>query len=303
MPFPMPKVFLFCLSISLMLGGCASPTRIRTTAIGNPIPAPQGYVALRQQEIKTSINRQDSSAVSGQFGLIGSLVGSAIDASVNAKRSKEVESASTQLRNALLDYQPADQLVAVIRAQFASTGPVNLTIRRVSDPEDPKRWVKSAAQDTLLIDYDYALSPAYNAVKVCALVTWHRPGASRPAVGMARNLPPVIYQNILSSVRYFPSLKGATLAEKASELSADKGRIVREALDLAQADIAELLAYDLGVPERADNTLYKPEKSDIKRSIDINQFSRGVFLGHIERTTDDRVWIRSVMGDLGADVK
>jgi hypothetical protein len=299
----MPKSLLLCLTIGLLLGGCASPTRIRSTAISSPLPAPQGYVALRQQEIKTSINRQDSSAISGQFGLIGSLVGSAIDASVNSKRGKEVENASTQVRNALLDYQPADHFIAAIRAQFAETGPVNLVVRRVSDPEEPKRWVEAAAHDTLLIDYDYTLSPAYNGVKVCALVTWHRPGANRPAVGMAKNLPPVIYQNVLSSVRYFPSLTGVTLAEKASEITADGAKVVREALDLAQADIAALLVYDLGVPERPDNALYKPEKSDIKRSIDINHFSRGVFLGRIERTTDDRVWIRSIMGDLGADVK
>ncbi|MFT3806320.1 hypothetical protein [Arenimonas sp.] len=85
------------------------------------LPAPVAQelpveVTLSQQEI--AIDTPDNSAVAGQFGLIGALVGAAISNS----QAKTAEERAGQIRNLLIDYRFNEDFERAIRAKIASDG-------------------------------------------------------------------------------------------------------------------------------------------------------------------------------------
>lgn len=291
-------------ALALLLGGCVSPNRIHTPEVTQASSVGvTGIVALRQQELRTTINAQHSDAIAGQFGLIGSLIGSAIDASVNAKRAKAAEASVGHLRDGLLNYAPTDRFTAALTqhaGQANGTPRSTFVVRQVGSPDDPRKWIEAAGTDkVLLIDFDYALTPNCDGVQLSALVTLHARKGGRPPKGMAGNLPPVIYQNVISTVRYFPALLGGDMAAKAEELSADHAKTVRAALDLAQQDMAALILYDLDVAERPENAVYKSDAP--KRVIPVNRFNYMPMEGMVEREDGDRAWVRLAVGDLHAE--
>lgn len=61
------------------------------------------YSLIEQGELDALYPIQDSSAVSAQFGLIGALVGSAIDASANSSSAETAEENLSAIRNELVD--------------------------------------------------------------------------------------------------------------------------------------------------------------------------------------------------------
>lgn len=290
-------------ALALLAGGCVSPNRIHTPAVSQASAVEvTGIVALRQQELRTTINAQRSDAIAGQFGLIGSLIGSAIDASVNSKRAKAAEASAGHLRDALLDYAPAAQMTAALVQNSKKSDNVpraSFVVRQVGAPDDPRKWIEAAGTDkVLLIDYDYALTPTYDGVIVSAQVTLHARKDGRPGKGTASQLPPVTYQNIISTVRFFPISQGTDMAAKADVLAADHAKVVRTALDLAQQDMAALILYDLDIAERPENGVYKSDAA--KRVMAPNRFSAMpvAMMGMVEHTEGSRIWVRSALGDL-----
>lgn len=68
------------------------------------------YSLVRQQELEAVVPVQNSSAVSAQFGLVGALVGAAIDSSVNQSNAERANRNLELIRNELLDF-PFDSIL------------------------------------------------------------------------------------------------------------------------------------------------------------------------------------------------
>ena len=80
-----PKL-LFTASIILLLSACATSSYHIPVSneAHNKIESTNVTLGLNQEEIYLKFVRADSSASTAQFGLLGALIGSAIDASINS---------------------------------------------------------------------------------------------------------------------------------------------------------------------------------------------------------------------------
>ena len=74
---------------------------------------------LQQEELEVQVIIQDSSATAGQYGLIGALVGAAIDASINNSRAKKAERRAEVIRNNTINLDLYGQLADTTRIEAA----------------------------------------------------------------------------------------------------------------------------------------------------------------------------------------
>lgn len=283
---------------ALFAGGCASPNRVALPVGKKAELSPAvGVIGMRQQEIGTSINRSNLTAAGG--GLILAL----IDAGVNNSRAKRAEGAASSIRDSLIDYRPADVLAQALKTALASQTSVTLEDVQVVQIKDvstlPERVKATPNKSVVVLDMTYELQPDFGGTRVVVTASAH-PANGKPAPSSETRgkLPPLCYFNVFSSTYRFPFAAGTKPEEAAKVWSSTEGRLAKEVLDRSFTEIAAMIAYDLDVAAPAENALYKAPNTAQKRAVEVPGGPTVLVQAFVEKSAEDRVWVRCPRGEL-----
>ena len=126
---------------------------------------------VTKEEMDVQIVVSDSSAVSGQYGLIGAMVGAVIDSAINRKNAIAAEVLAEVTRELTQEY---DIIAAAKQSVEGVGGSERWRVLMIEDPVSTVGWDDIAnnafdageAEAVVVLDYDYALTPAANQVRV-----------------------------------------------------------------------------------------------------------------------------------------
>lgn len=140
------------------------------TAKPKPLPMPLAdelpvEVVMAQHELEVDVP-ETASAMGGQFGLIGALIGSAVQNS----QVKKAEERAVPIRDQLLAYRFSERVEAALRAKLASEGlsphPSIKVIQTRWDAADAQADTKDMPLHALVIVPRYSVDAAFNTLSV-----------------------------------------------------------------------------------------------------------------------------------------
>jgi len=248
-----------------------------------PIPLAQELpveVVLNQHELAVEVPAT-ASAVGMQFGLIGALVGSAVQ---NAQ-VKKAEERVVPIRNALLDYRFNERVEAALRAKLASEGlSPNPTIKVMATPWDAVD-AQQSKQDmplhALVIVPHYAIDYDFNTLSVSLL-----------AQLVDRTVKPngKVKTKFLFSRNYafrFP-LAGALGDDNPQRWAGMGAQRLGALLDQGVNQATDMLVHDFSPAGRADR-----EQKIKRETATVKGMS---YPGRAVRQSDEWVWVRTGNG-------
>ena len=114
----MIKKVVYLILVGLIFSGCTiAPHKV---SMQNKIDNKVDVISIiDQQELDALFPIQNSSGVSAQFGLIGALIGSAIDASANSTNAEKATNNLSPIRNKLIDYNFDEILQSNIESKLS----------------------------------------------------------------------------------------------------------------------------------------------------------------------------------------
>lgn len=248
---------LFLLSPLVLLAACGSlpPYQPLSSDARDKIASTDVIVPIRQHEIYVFVPASTAGASAGaSMGLAGAIVGALVDASVDSVRTGKAEKAVTPLRDSLVDYSfdttfKDDLTNSLSQLSWVHVDTVHVVRDfRESDLDNDLAGSKDAA--VLLMTTDYSLDNDGNVLTVTvgaalypnneALRAFVKKGTAKPSTALGNS----IYHDTLVFRR---PLDGATADRDANiaKWSADKGAMMREALDDAAKRLAQKIAADL----------------------------------------------------------
>ena len=251
----MRLVFLCPLLFVLAACGSVPPFQPLPSDARDKIASTDVVVPIRQHEIYVFVPASTAGAAGGaSMGLAGALVGALVDASIDSVRTGKAEKAVTPLRDSLVDYSfdnvfKDDLANSLSQLSWVHVDSVHVVRDfRESDLDNDLAASKDAA--VLFMTTDYNLDNDGNVLTVtvsaalypnnAALRSYAKKGSVKPSTGIANS----IYHDTLVFKR---PLDGGTADRDANiaRWSADKGAMMREALDDAAKRLAQKIAADL----------------------------------------------------------
>ena len=163
---------LFVIIATLSLAGCAGTYKTTFDHAERVDPITVHVVpVVTKEEMDVQIVVADSSAATAQFGLIGAMVGSIIDSAVNKKNAIAAERLAEVVRELTGEY---DLFAAASQSAVNVGNNDRWKILTIEDSVSTVGWDDAAknafdnsdAAAVVLLDYDYALTPAANQVRV-----------------------------------------------------------------------------------------------------------------------------------------
>lgn len=125
---------------------------------------------LKKEEMDVQIVVADSSAATAQYGLIGGLVGAVIDSAINKKNAVRAERLAEIVREKTVEYDlfaASSQSTAVGDSDRWRVVQSDETTTSVGfDDLANNAFNASEAEAVVVLDFDYALTPAANQVRV-----------------------------------------------------------------------------------------------------------------------------------------
>lgn len=260
---------------------CLSFTASAAKLEALPMPVAQELpveLVMSQQEVAIDVPNT-ASAVGGQFGLLGALIGSAVQNS----QGKTAEKRVADLRNLLLDYRFNERMEPALRAALAREGfspAAQIEVRATPWDAASATAAETLPRDVLVIVPRYAFTHTLDGLGVYLDVSYvHR---ERKKDGKGK-------QDIRFSRKYAYQYAVADLPTEEGAIDRrwlGMGRPAVEALiDHAVAQSAELLAYDFSAAGRAE--------AAAKVKNDAITFSGRTYNGRSVRSTADFVWVRT----------
>jgi len=245
-----------------------------------PVPLAQDLpveVVLNQHELAVSVP-ETAGAMGAQFGLIGALIGSAVQ---NAQ-VKKAEERVVPIRNALLDYRLNEHVEATLRAKLASEGlSPNPTIKIMATPwdaADAQQIKQDMPLHAMVITPRYAIDSGFGTLSVSLLTQL-----------VDRTVKPngKVKTKILFSRDYafrFP-LTGALSEDNPQRWAGMGAARLGALLDQGVNQATDMLVHDFSPAGRAEwGQKIKRESATVK----------GVtYPGRAVRQTDDWVWVRT----------
>ena len=278
------------LSAALLVTGLNAPAA-DTDTIPNPIaPALNVEIVLNQQEIE--VNVVSTAPVAGQFGLIGALVGAAVD-TANAKAA---EKRVVEIRNMLVDYNFNQAIEDAIKTAVATPGispsPTVITRKTAWDAmAEQGNPADGQAQTVLRLIPRYTIASNFESITV-----------SMQALYMQRTVKDSgkIKESSIFSRNY--SFEFPLQEMTGSNADADAGRWVAIGkdgitvlLNQGVTQIGEMLAYDFSTEGRA----LAMQATGGKKT----EFKGKQYKGTVLRETPEFIWVangkikaRSIIG-------
>jgi hypothetical protein len=235
----------------VLMGACSAlpPFAPVPSDARDKIASTDVVVPIKQSEIYVFVPASNVSAAAG-----GGLIAALIDAGVDAVRTKKAETAVTPLRDALVDYNFDDGFRDNLKAGLAGVGWLHVdtvhVVKTVTSDALDADLKGSKDEAVLFLGTDYNLDNDGNVLTVTVYATlfpnsdllkaYVKGGTSKPLTATAN----AIYHDTLVFHR---PLDGATDNRDANiaKWSADKGAMMREALDDAGKRMGQKLAQDL----------------------------------------------------------
>lgn len=240
----------------LALSGCATPRQVvMSPEAPSKIKATELIIGLSQQEIAAEVN-PSGFATAGGGGLLLAL----LDIAVEKSRAGDAEAAITPVKNALIDYDFAKQLQASLEAELRQLSWLNLADVRTEASPDVTKVAESpdrtSASVVLVISVRYTLSPDFSRMRVKATATGYPKTVE--LVALAKNArpdtdPSMLYRNDFLVEK---ALVGAYSdpAARGKAWGAEGGKLAREALNSATAELASRIAKDLESARQSQKT-------------------------------------------------
>lgn len=256
-----------------------------SAAAAKPVPLPNPIaqdlpveLVMSQQEVAIDVPNT-ASAMGAQFGLIGALIGSAVQNS----QTKSAEKRVADLRNLLLDYRFNERMEQALRATLAREGfSPNPQIAVMATPWDAANAKDAGTlpRDVLVITPRYSFSYNLDGLAVRMDVRYvHRERKSNGKLKeTVRYSRPYAYQYAVTDV---PGEEGAIDRRWLSMGPAGVESLVNRGI----AEVTDMLAYDFSAAGRAE--------AAAKVKNDKIPFSGRIYRGRALRNTQERVWVRS----------
>jgi hypothetical protein len=151
----------------------------------------------------------------------------------------------------------------------------------------------------LLVRPEYRLTPGFDGIQVKALVSLHpKAGALADARRPLGTLPGVVYFNefiITVGMPDWPASAPKELKDAAELWVADKGAKGRALIDAAMAELAQMIAWDLGQGGSLENRYSAPVGA---REVMIHWEGVGKLSAPVVHEGNGRVWARHSWGPL-----
>lgn len=163
---------IFLVLTALAVSGCAGTYKTTFDHEAAPEPISIHVVpVVAKEEMDVQIVVADSSAATGQFGLIGGLVGAIIDSAMNKRAAIEAERRAEILRDLTVEY---DLLGAAHQSTLRVGNDDRWKILTVEEPVTTVGWDDAAndafesgdAAAVAVLDFDFAMTPLINQVRV-----------------------------------------------------------------------------------------------------------------------------------------
>ena len=163
---------LLVIFAALALAGCAGSYKPTFDHAERVDPLTVHVVpVVTKEEMDVQIVVADSSAVSAQYGLIGGLVGAVIDSAVNKRNAIRAERLAEVVRELTLEY---DLFAATERSVESIGSGTQWRVLHAEKPVSTVGWDDAAnnafdggdAEAVVVLNYDYALTPAADQVRV-----------------------------------------------------------------------------------------------------------------------------------------
>ena len=252
-----------------------------------PLPMPLAQdlpveVVLSQHELAVEVPNT-AGMMGAQFGLIGALVGSAVQNS----QVKKAEERVVPIRDAMLAYRFNERVEAVLRAKLASEGlSPNPSIKVMSTPwdaADAQQDKQAMPLHAMVVTPRYAIDSNFGTLSVSLLAqlvdrTLKPNGKVKTKVQFSRNY-----------VFNFP-LAGALGDDNPQRWAGLGGERLGALLDQGIAQSTDMLVHDFSPAGRAESEQkVKREKATLKGA---------TYAGRAIRQTEEWVWVRSGNGYL-----
>lgn len=251
----------------ILFSGCATSYTPLTMEAKSNIQSSEIILDLKQQELYAEIEKADSSAASAQFGLLGALIGTVVDSTINSSRSETAETMVAPIRNSMVDYNFGQALEDTLAVELKSLSFLNIQhISQVhsQDSEESTKLIENSQADVVLtLNTVYYLTPNFRTLKIISNIKAHPNTDILKVIAKKTDSNsdiPLLYQN---SFTYEYSLKTSTstLDEAVNNWAENNGRLIRKAVNQGVAELAKMIAYDLNVSESGNNDT-KPAKTE-----------------------------------------
>ncbi|MEM1261353.1 MAG: hypothetical protein AAGH76_03075 [Pseudomonadota bacterium] len=220
---------------------------------------------LLQDELAVQVVIQDSSASTAQFGLIGALVGSAIDSAINNSRAKQAERKAEVLREATSSYRLVVNYRETVDVESSGSGWSVISTGEVSADTDTRDTVEKILEDSnvtavAVLSGNYQLVPTLDQVSVSITQDIYR----RPDKSSTRLRPdttkvfqylsprhPVDYRSFVAGEKELLKTSITTQYEQAIATQPDEEKTLRKALEeeLDELDESETVPDDVAIAE------------------------------------------------------
>lgn len=249
-----------------------------------PLPMPLAQelpveVVLNQQELAVEV--PDNSGMATQFGLLGALIGSAIESAQVANAEKRV----VDIRNLLIDYQFDKQFEKSIRAKLASEGlsphPEIVVMPTPWDSVKASQANEQSRQGILVVAPRYIMWNTFETMRVrMTVMLVDRERKPNGKVKERVRLLKTYTENF--SISHLPGSYADQDAERWKSLGKDQlSALLDEGID----QITDMLVYDFSPAGRAESERkVKREKASL---------SGLTYPGRELRSGKDWVWVRT----------
>lgn len=261
------------LGLALLCVSAVAKTPVVAAPISRDLPV---ELILNQQEIAIDVPTT-ASAVGMQFGLIGALIGSAVQNS----QAKKAEERVVPLRDMLVEYRFNERMEAAIRAKLASEGlsPNPQLMVRQTPWDAVEANAQPAAMQVLVIAPRYAMS--YELQQLTVTLTASLVERTRKSNGKYK-AKSVFSRNYTFD---FPMVAASGQGEAALSQWRTLGTVgMSRLLDQGIEQVTDMLAYDFSPAGRAEWTMTGKGQS-------ATVAGRG-YPGQQVRQGDGWVWVR-----------
>jgi hypothetical protein len=252
--------FLFLLP-SLLLSACASTLpahEFLPDAARDKISSTEVVVPIAQSEIYVfvPVSTSASSSVGASFGLLGAIVGTAIDAGINDARTTKAEAAVKPLRDALVDFKFDETFQSDVKNSISSVPWMHVdnvrVVKQVTNGSLDQVLTDSKAGAVLFAATDYHLSNAADILSITVAVslfpnndTLRALKANSKIKGDFKSaVANALYHNTMAYETKAPDSTGDRDHNMAN-WSANGGAAMRASLTSGMEKLAAMLADDL----------------------------------------------------------
>jgi hypothetical protein len=248
-----------------------------------PIPLePQLSVELVLGQQEMAVDVPDSSAATAQFGLIGALVGSAIENAQVQNAEKRV----VEVRNRLIDYDFNERFEAAARAAVATDGispdPQVIVRKSAWDAASAENKPETGQKKTVLVIVPrYSMSSNFEQVSISMAVSYR----ARELKSNGKVKETYLFSRNYSFRIPMDKLPGSAASEDSQRWAALGKERLTALADQGIKQVTEMLAFDFSAEGRALSAQSNKGMS--------GTFKDKTYNGRILRQTEEYIWVQS----------